>query len=195
MTSALLPVGAIAIASAEFFNLARYAAGHSLTTSTQRASLAAAPGARRGKSGAPSRVLTVTTSARVARTAVRDHFIIEAIRPAVANQRFGRSGRLRTRFTFFALTPLKVARAPASLLSRGTEGTARDGSRQARGAMRTARSVSSKNAMQASQSAEAVIRRRRTIYLVAEVIVHWRAANPSRGGHREARAVIAFFRA
>jgi hypothetical protein len=33
------------------------------------------------------------------------------------NPRLGRSGRLRTRFIHFALTPLKVARDPASLLT------------------------------------------------------------------------------
>jgi hypothetical protein len=40
------------------------------------------------------------------------------VRSALANQRFGRLGRLQTRFTLFAVTPLKVARDPAALLLR-----------------------------------------------------------------------------
>ncbi|MBA3298269.1 MAG: hypothetical protein H0U19_15190 [Acidobacteria bacterium] len=50
---------------------------------------------------------------------MNDHVQTWAMRTPVTNRRRRRPPRLQTRFARVALTPLKVARDPASLLPRG----------------------------------------------------------------------------
>ena len=63
------------------------------------------------------------------------------------------------------------------------------------GAMRPARSVSSKKASQSWRAAEALFRHCRPDHLVAQLIERRLADHPSRSGHRQAIAGDAFFRA
>jgi hypothetical protein len=68
------------------------------------------------------------------------------------------------------------------------------GLRRVRAAMRPGRLVSSKNASQASRSAEAPFRQCPSEHPVAQLIPARLPDNPSRSRHREPRAEDAFFR-
>jgi hypothetical protein len=72
--------------------------------------------------------------------------------------------------------PLRVGRSSCRV---------RSGVMSARGAMRAARGVSSKNAPQASQSAEALFRHGPSGDPDAQPMAHQRADHPSRSGHRQ----------
>jgi hypothetical protein len=70
--------------------------------SAHRASLDRRPVRRRGKSGLPAPVLTITLSPWVIRKPARNRFGNELARAPVANPWRDRSLRLQTRFTLFA---------------------------------------------------------------------------------------------
>jgi hypothetical protein len=81
--------------------------------SAHRASLERRPVRRRGKSGLPAPVLTMTPSPWVIRRPARNRVGNQLTRAPGANPGRARSPRLQTRFTLFALTPRTGRRPPA----------------------------------------------------------------------------------
>src|SRR4029453_16904289 len=70
-----------------------------------------APVRRRGKSGLPATVLTLTSSPWIIRTTAKNRFDNQPARTAVANRERRRSARLQTRFTSFADHAANTSRA------------------------------------------------------------------------------------
>jgi len=81
----------------------------------------AAPASLAWKIGPSGACLTMRPRLTVIRATATNRLDVRVLRESAAKQRRGRSGRLRTRFTPFAVTPLKVAARPHSLSTATTD--------------------------------------------------------------------------